>query len=386
MVALLLLALGCGRNHPSERLRHVLSLQDSLVHEAEFAAPRVADPASGKSIFSGVVRRHVPYVSWRRRRMAGDPRKRFAARVSAQGVERYLGRWPTRKAALVAQGRAKLFLGKDPSGPYAREVRSLGPASPADLVLEARSLEKRRTTSRYEGVLWDRKNARWRAEIAIKRRTQFIGYFDSEEEAARAHDRVAIHAKTNARRNFPRGTVAPASLDTVRRECRTVRKSKTSSRYVGVWKDGARHRRPWLASLAIGRKSLAIGRYATELEAAIAHDRAALWYRPKRLLLNFPDRKSPPASIETLGNELLHEVKRTHTSRFIGVHWNGYSFTAVASQGKATKHLGSFDTEEEAAKARDQAALRLQGSRAKLNFDPDTGEELIGRPARRARA
>jgi len=112
-----------------------------------------------------------------------------------------------------------------------------------------------------------------------------------------------------------------------------ARKLKASSRYVGVWKDPSRVERPW----------------------------------------------ARPASAEELTNEVLRAFKRRTTSRFVGVSYNGFAFTATVSVANRTMYLGSFATEEEAAAARDRAATRLHGNRARFNFDPETGEEHIGR-------
>lgn len=182
--------------------------------------------------------------------------------------------------------------------------------------------------------------------------------------------------------NFPRGALRPASLDAVRAEVRTKNKNETSSRYIGVWRDGDRKERPWFAMFTRGRKGLPIGRYRTEREAAIAHDRAALFYRPKRAQLNFPKlaRKLGPASVDDLANPLLHENKRKTKSRFIGVTWNGFSFQAVISHKNRSMYLGSFEVEEEAARVRqgrasapghaDQPELR-SGNRARDHRAPE---------------
>jgi hypothetical protein len=146
-----------------------------------------------------------------------------------------------------------------------------------------------------------------------------------------------------------------------------------------VWRDDERKDRPWFASFAQGQTPLAIGRYRTEREAAIAHDRAALYYRPRRMILNFPKLKLEPASVDELANEVLRAVKRTTKSRFLGVTWNGFSWQAVISNANRTIYLGSFEVEEDAARAYDKAAVRLRGKRTKLNFHPTTGEEMVGR-------
>jgi hypothetical protein len=66
----------------------------------------------------------------------------------------------------------------------------------------------RKGTSRFVGVSFNKvpsyRHKPWRATIKDGRRTIHIGHFATEEEAARAHDRVAIELRGEfARLNFP---------------------------------------------------------------------------------------------------------------------------------------------------------------------------------------
>jgi hypothetical protein len=44
------------------------------------------------------------------------------------------------------------------------------------------------SSSRYKGVSFDRRRAKWHARIKVSGSQKFIGYFENEEDAARAYD------------------------------------------------------------------------------------------------------------------------------------------------------------------------------------------------------
>jgi hypothetical protein len=63
---------------------------------------------------------------------------------------------------------------------------------------------KRRGSSKFKGVYWTKRNKRWRAAITHLGVKKHLGYFDSEEAAARAYDRAAKEFfGPFARLNFP---------------------------------------------------------------------------------------------------------------------------------------------------------------------------------------
>lgn len=63
---------------------------------------------------------------------------------------------------------------------------------------------KRRSSSRYKGVHWHKRDRRWVATITINGQRIALGSYTDEEEAARAYDRAAPEVFGEfARTNFP---------------------------------------------------------------------------------------------------------------------------------------------------------------------------------------
>jgi hypothetical protein len=56
---------------------------------------------------------------------------------------------------------------------------------------------KTRGTSRFKGVCWDKQNQKWYAQIGVRGRQYFLGYFTDEEDAAWAYNRAARRAWPN---------------------------------------------------------------------------------------------------------------------------------------------------------------------------------------------
>jgi hypothetical protein len=223
--------------------------------------------------------------------------------------------------------------------------------------------------------MWETYYGRWAALLyeSHPKHPIRIAHFDSEEDAAIAYDRVALHRwGRTAKRNFPGRDLAPASVEEIRREVRAHKKvANHGSRWDGV-SLRARSERPWYAEVTIRGKAVSLGSWATEKEAAIARDRAVLFLGGREAILNFPavSKRLGPADPAELRAECERARKATTTSRYRGVVWNppSHAWRARIGVNGAQVHLGVFDDEGEAAAAYDAAALRYRGANAKLNF------------------
>lgn len=117
------------------------------------------------------------------------------------------------------------------------------------------------------------------------------------------------------------------------------------------------------ALLSTNHKTIYIGRFITEKEAAEAYD-IYLAHHPELLhKMNQPERK------EEFKSKPLH-VRSTKQSKFIGVSKKGGSYFAQIRYEGTTKHILYTQSEIEAAKAYDKFVV-MNNINAKLNFPAD---------------
>ena len=294
------------------------------------------------------------------------------------------GDWPTPEGAILARDRLLLFLGASLDRLMRPEQSvALGAASPQELfrLARLRCRETGRMTSRFIGVQRTKEGA-W--AIGMERggeRCSLEGFRD-EEQAAMAYDRLALHVLgASAVRNFQERDCHPASVQQLRAELREERseEGKRTSRFRGVFLAVDRLRAPFVAVLQVRKQHHFLGAWETEEAAALAVDRATIFYGGPAHRLNFPDVAAAPADAATLRGESRVALKAHMSSRFAGVYLtaNGAPSAQIVHQRQRIS-LGTYVMEEHAAEAYDRAATELHGENARLNFHPDTGEELCG--------
>ena len=70
---------------------------------------------------------------------------------------------------------------------------------------------KSKSSSRFVGVTFDKRKKQWRVRISVNRKRIFLGYFDSEIDAAKAYDEAAKkYYGEFARLNFPENSQSPS--------------------------------------------------------------------------------------------------------------------------------------------------------------------------------
>lgn len=142
----------------------------------------------------------------------------------------------------------------------------------------------------------------------------------------------------------------------------------------------------WIAKIYLAGKIKNLGSFASEKDAARAYDIAAsAAWGAGNCYLNFPDEIDDPAPRGS-GYSQVNRMAGPRTGKFKGVSQlvlTGKWIAQIRVSGKL-RHLGRFDTPEEAARAYDATALSEWGSNCYFNFpdELDGGELNICTPIR----
>jgi hypothetical protein len=127
----------------------------------------------------------------------------------------------------------------------------------------------------------------------------------------------------------------------------------------------------WQAQIGVNYNRRFLGFFDTQRAAAQAYNEAAIQCFGEYAKLNDLSILAPEDDlpVQRQGRTRSHKKE----SRYLGVFYDKrrHKFTASVIHQKKSHYGGQFDTELEAAKARDELAKRLHGIFAKLNF-PDS--------------
>lgn len=147
-------------------------------------------------------------------------------------------------------------------------------------------------------------------------------------------------------------------------------KSKNNATgYMGVFL--SIEKRYYIASLTHNWHKYRVEPFATPEEAAVVRDAMARFYHGSFATTNFPGTEA--YSWEEASKQARERVRAKHASKFVGVtaRANRAKWQARANLPIGRKWLGDFDTEEEAARAVDDA--RVAHGLPRVNF-PDESQ------------
>jgi hypothetical protein len=286
-----------------------------------------------------------------------------------------------------------------------------------------RAASKKTSPKKYTGVCLDKSTGRWVAQHKIGGKQTYLGNFGSEEEAARAWDRMRLWSckgdgtkKVEGELNFPlsdygddevtklQGLTQEEMIKKLRRTGQEDRVANQTSKYTGVALVKRSGR--WEAQCGIGGKKTTLGYFGSEDEAARAWDRMRSWRckadgkkkEEVEMELNFPLSEYSDDEVTELQGftqeEMIQKLRRTgqeervanQTSKYTGValvkstgRWQAQCWVG----GEQTK-LGYFGSEDEAARAWDRArswSCKADGKtkeEVKLNFPlSDYGDDEV---------
>jgi len=157
-------------------------------------------------------------------------------------------------------------------------------------------------------------------------------------------------------------------ISTRNQNARNLRRHKQfSSRFKGVsWNSGDQL---WDARIQVNLKTIHLGQFPSEIQAALAYNEAALQHFGEYASLNEIGESTKDNIVRRQGKA----YSTARTSQYLGVNFSKTrnSWNAEATINGQRFRMRGFSTEEEAARAYDKVVLKHRGARAFLNFPED---------------
>lgn len=229
----------------------------------------------------------------------------------------------------------------------------------------------------YKGIYWEEQKNKWCCRLKKDYKTYFLGYFNSEEDAAIAYNDYALFINNKIGTNYVLNEIPnyqPNPRDIPEENKNYINENKTSS-YNGV--SYSSKRKYYMAGIKHNGKTYNLGNNKDELECAKLYNQQAMYFNQEfntnYVLNNIPNYITIPKNIY---QEIQDNKSKTKTSKYYGVTFNkcGNKYRAVLVHNKKKIHIGFFNNELDAAKAYNEKANELNENSNKLiykinNFD-----------------
>jgi hypothetical protein len=228
-------------------------------------------------------------------------------------------------------------------------------------------------TGNYKGVCWTEEKQKWKAEIKKDYKIVFLGYFDTEKEAAIAYNDHALYLNQTENTEYSINEIEnyipnPRNVAEKNQKIKQVLKS---SSFTGVSYDQKRNY--YIVAIKHKNKTYNLGNHLEEIECAKIYNQQAAYfnstYDTNYILNDIPNYITLPCDIYSSLQKVKIENK---TSKYIGVRFNKQTnkYKTCIVHDKKQIHIGTFVDELEAAKAYNKKASELNAlfdTKYKLN-------------------
>ena len=220
------------------------------------------------------------------------------------------------------------------------------------------------------------KTTNWQAMLPASctgTKYKHLGTFVSREAAAIAHDKAVRECGgEESKCNFSASDAAAWELRNPDKVNALPRRNTGGFIGIRLLRDRWQARR----SLPGEKRKRDLGSFSTQEEAASAYDRDARKAPSQRQKYNFASPEEEQVAVETaLAQSHLPRPRPRTKSGFHGVTTHGSKWKAQIRYGGINRHLGTFDTREQAAAAFDEAAREHRVKSGLYNFESAAAAE-----------
>lgn len=217
-------------------------------------------------------------------------------------------------------------------------------------------------TGKYKGVCWTAEKNKWKSELKRYHAIFFLGYYDSEIEAAKAYNDYATFLNKTYNESYTLNYIdnyTPNPRD-IPEESKQKQESVKTSKYIGVSYDSVRNY--YVVSIKHNGKTYHLGNNQCEIECAKLYNQQALYFN-NQFKSNY--ELNEIENYTTIERNVYKEIQEnkitSKSSQYYGVVYSKQKkkYRALLVHNKKQLHLGHYESELDAAKAYNKKASEL---------------------------
>ena len=228
----------------------------------------------------------------------------------------------------------------------------------------------------YKGVCWEEEKQKWSCRLKKDYKTHFLGYYSTELDAAKSYNDYALYLNQTDESMYTLNNIdgylpVPRDIPT---ETKVKILENKSCKFTGV--TFVKSRNHYRSCIKLNGKSLQLGCFNNELDAAKSYNQQALYFNEQNntnyVLNDIKDYITIP--IDIYSNKVT-----TKSSKYYGVTLNKQTnkYKALLVYNKKQIYIGTFINELDAAEAYNKKANELNEKNDKLIYKINKFEKRI---------